>query len=106
MPQPAELAGALEEGSRLEEQRRWDEAISYYQKLLKEYPDQQNIAERMQVAFGHSGGWMDLTRGRSREHVGEHGDLTGHVSDEIPGRGFWRQWYRVMSATPTTEIGA
>jgi phenylpropionate dioxygenase-like ring-hydroxylating dioxygenase large terminal subunit len=64
-------------------------------------PDDAAAAERMQVAFGHSGGWMDLTRGRSREHVGEHGDLTSHVSDEVPARGFWRHWHHVMTSGPT-----
>jgi phenylpropionate dioxygenase-like ring-hydroxylating dioxygenase large terminal subunit len=66
-------------------------------------PDDAAAAERMQVAFGHSGGWMDLSRGRSREHVGEHGDLISHVSDEIPGRGFWRHWFAVMTATAVVD---
>lgn len=60
-------------------------------------PDDAAAAERMQIAFGHSGGWMDLSRGRDREEVDERGHRVGHVSDEIPGRGFWRQWNRVMT---------
>jgi hypothetical protein len=60
-------------------------------------PDDAAAAERMQVAFGHGGGWMDLSRGRSRERVDECGDVIGHVSDEVPGRGFWHHWARVMS---------
>jgi phenylpropionate dioxygenase-like ring-hydroxylating dioxygenase large terminal subunit len=67
-------------------------------------PDDAAAAERMQVAFGHSGGWMDLSRGRSREHIGEHGDLTSHVSDEVPGRGFWRHWHTVMAGA-ASEAG-
>ena len=30
-------------------------------------PDDATAAERMQIAFGHSGGWMDLSRGMERE---------------------------------------
>jgi phenylpropionate dioxygenase-like ring-hydroxylating dioxygenase large terminal subunit len=59
-------------------------------------PDDAAAAERMQAAFGRSGGWMDLSRGRSRERVGEHGDLISHVSDEVPGRGFWRRWHELV----------
>lgn len=60
-------------------------------------PDDAAASERMQISFGHSGGWMDLTRGRDRQRTDEGGDLVGHVSDEVPGRGFWRHWHRVMT---------
>jgi phenylpropionate dioxygenase-like ring-hydroxylating dioxygenase large terminal subunit len=61
-------------------------------------PDDAAAAERLQVAFGHSGGWMDLSRGRDRERIDERGDRVGHVSDEVPGRGFWRHWHQMMVA--------
>jgi phenylpropionate dioxygenase-like ring-hydroxylating dioxygenase large terminal subunit len=61
-------------------------------------PDDAAAAERIQVAFGHSGGWMDMSRGRTRERVDERGDIVSHVSDEVPGRGFWGHWAEVMSA--------
>ncbi len=60
-------------------------------------PDDAAAAERMQVAFGHSGGVMDLSRGTNREVVEANGDRVGHVSDEIPGRGFWRHWHHLMT---------
>lgn len=61
-------------------------------------PDDAAAAERMQVAFGHSGGLMDLSRGLDRETTEANGDRVGHVSDEIPGRGFWRRWREVMAS--------
>jgi nitrite reductase/ring-hydroxylating ferredoxin subunit len=60
-------------------------------------PDDAAAAERMQIAFGCSGGWMDLSRGRNREHIDDEGHRVGHVSDEIPGRGFSRHWREVMT---------
>jgi hypothetical protein len=41
---------------------------------------------------------MDLSRGIGREVVEANGDRVGHVSDEIPGRGFWRHWRSVMTS--------
>ncbi len=60
-------------------------------------PDDAAAAERMQVAFGQSGGWMDMSRGRSRERIDERGHVVSHVSDEVPGRGFWGHWAQVMA---------
>jgi len=61
-------------------------------------PDDAAAAERMQVAFGRGGGWMDLSRGLHREERDGSGDRVGHVSDEVTTRGFWRHWREVMSA--------
>ena len=63
-------------------------------------PDDATAAERMQIAFGHSGGWMDLSRGMERERVDERGDRIGHVSDEVTTRGFWRHWAELMATAP------
>ena len=60
-------------------------------------PDDAAAAERMQIAFGHSGGWMDLSRGMERERVDANGDRIGHVSDEVTTRGFWRHWAELMA---------
>jgi hypothetical protein len=60
-------------------------------------PDDATAAERMQIAFGHSGGWMDLSRGMDRERVDARGDRVGHVSDEVTTRGFWRHWAELMA---------
>ncbi|HWM18959.1 MAG TPA: Rieske 2Fe-2S domain-containing protein [Ilumatobacteraceae bacterium] len=62
-------------------------------------PDDATAAERMQIAFGHSGGWMDLSRGMDREQVDARGDRIGHVSDEVTTRGFWRHWAELMATS-------
>ncbi len=40
-------------------------------------PDDATAAERMQIAFGHSGGWMDLSRGMERERVDDAATASG-----------------------------
>jgi hypothetical protein len=60
-------------------------------------PDDAAAAERQQIAFGHNGGWMDLSRGTARETVDERGHRVSHVSDEVTTRGFWRHWRDVMN---------
>ena len=66
-------------------------------------PDDATAAERMQIAFGRSGGWMDLSRGMERERVDERGDRIGHVSDEVTTRGFWRHWAELMATAPMSH---
>ena len=60
-------------------------------------PDDAAASERVQAAFGRTGGWMDISRGRGREVVEDNGDIVGHVSDEVPNRGFWQCWHELMS---------
>lgn len=59
-------------------------------------PDDAAASERVQAAFGRSGGWMDISRGRNRERR-DGPDLVGHVSDELPNRGFWRRWQELLA---------
>ena len=42
--------------------------------------------------------WLELSRGREREHTGEDGSIAAHISDEVPQRAFYRQWRNLMRA--------
>jgi hypothetical protein len=74
-------------------------------------PDDAIIAERMQLGFqglrppsnGDAGdndrrGWIDLSRGQSRERREADGKRIGHVSDEVTNRAFWQHYRRTMEA--------
>ncbi len=43
----------LEEGSALEANRQWAEALSFYQQALREYPDDTNLRKRQAMARIH-----------------------------------------------------
>lgn len=43
----------LEEGSTLEENRQWAEALTFYQQALREYPDDPNLKQRQAMARIH-----------------------------------------------------
>jgi phenylpropionate dioxygenase-like ring-hydroxylating dioxygenase large terminal subunit len=58
-------------------------------------PDDAAASERIQAALGRTGGWIDISRGRDRERF-DGSDIVGHVSDEVPNRGFWRRWNELM----------
>jgi hypothetical protein len=40
--------------------------------------------------------WMILTRGLHRERRDADGTLVGQMTDEVPQRGIWAQWKKVM----------
>ncbi len=70
-------------------------------------PDDAIIAERMQLGFtgvpapvnGAAGaGWIDLSRGRSRERQEPDGRRIGHISDEVTNRAFWQHYRDVMES--------
>jgi phenylpropionate dioxygenase-like ring-hydroxylating dioxygenase large terminal subunit len=71
-------------------------------------PDDAIIAERMQLGFRglrppfNGGdarrGWIDLSRGRSREQRGPDGTRIGHVSDEVTNRAFWQHYRHLMES--------
>ena len=42
--------------------------------------------------------WIYLGRGEHREHNDEDGFTVGHVTDEVPSRGIWRHYRRLMEA--------
>lgn len=59
------------------------------------------IAERQWRAIDGSPGWLDLSRGISRERQ-ENGVMVSHYTDETPNRGFWQHYKSVME---TAAIG-
>ncbi len=63
-------------------------------------PDDAVTAERIQSAVRAGQGWMDMSRGLAREHVGAHGERSALVSDETTNRGFWRHYRQVMTGAP------
>jgi benzoate/toluate 1,2-dioxygenase subunit alpha len=95
---------------------------------LKGVPEEINVARlRAHEAFyGSSGGgapddvemfnrctqglrvkgaeWLELSRGLEREHVGEDGMLSAHITDEVPQRAFYRQWRNLMGAAAAPAI--
>jgi nitrite reductase/ring-hydroxylating ferredoxin subunit len=87
---------------------------------LKGVPDEINVARlRAHEAFyGSSGGgapddvemfnrctdglrvkgaeWLELSRGLEREKVGVDGVTSGHITDEVPQRAFYKRWKAAM----------
>ncbi|MAZ01782.1 MAG: ring-hydroxylating oxygenase subunit alpha [Sneathiella sp.] len=55
------------------------------------------IGDRQWRALHGSPGWLDLSRGESRETVAADGTITSHYSDETPNRGFWRHYRTLFS---------
>ena len=65
------IAQVLDQGRTLESQRRWGEALSYYEEALREHPDQPALESRMELARLH----FDLARRYSDRSFRE--SLTG-----------------------------
>jgi hypothetical protein len=57
--------------------------------------DDSIISERQQTAAGGLGGWLDLSRGNSRERRRVTA-VVGHISDETTNRGFWAHYLKAM----------
>jgi hypothetical protein len=55
------------------------------------------IAERQWRALDGSPGWLDLSRGVSRETRAANGVVTSHYTDETGNRSFWRHYRSVMA---------
>ena len=51
--QANDLAVVLERGSQLERQRRWGEALTYYEEILRQHPRHTDISERLHAARTH-----------------------------------------------------
>src|SRR5262245_42859610 len=48
-----DLAVVLEQGSRLERERRWAEALSHYEDALKQHPQRPDLQQRVSLARAH-----------------------------------------------------
>lgn len=48
-----DLAVVLEQGSRLERERRWAEALSHYEEALRQHPERPDLQQRVSVARAH-----------------------------------------------------
>jgi carboxyl-terminal processing protease len=48
-----DLAVVLEQGSRLERERRWAEALSHYEDALRQHPQRPDLQQRVSVARAH-----------------------------------------------------
>jgi carboxyl-terminal processing protease len=47
------LASVLEQGARLERERRWAEALSHYEEALRRHPERADLRERVALARAH-----------------------------------------------------
>lgn len=54
------------------------------------------IAERQWRALRGSPGWLDISRGQSREQRRPDGVIESHYTDETPNRGFWQHYAKIM----------
>ncbi len=50
---PADIAQALEQGSQLELQKRWAEALSHYEDALKAHPERPELKQRLSMVRAH-----------------------------------------------------
>jgi fatty-acyl-CoA synthase len=41
--------------------------------------------------------WLQIKRGMHRERIDEHGHTIGYATDEVPLRGIWRHYQRLMT---------
>ncbi len=53
VPVSSEITRLLEEGQKLETQRRWADALSHYEGATKTYPSQADLQQRLTVAKAH-----------------------------------------------------
>ena len=89
------LAQVLDQGQTLEAQRRWGEALSYYEKALREHPGQPVLEARLDLARLH----FDLTR-RYNDRSFRH-SLTGLSITQVLD-----QYTEVMVKISSYYVGA
>jgi phenylpropionate dioxygenase-like ring-hydroxylating dioxygenase large terminal subunit len=90
---PYALCGAPEEGNRRQVRGLawWASAAAFGQ------PDDLEAFVRCQEGLQvESAEWVLLSRGMHREHLQPGGEIVGDVTDEVPQRGFYREWKRLM----------
>lgn len=54
------------------------------------------MMERAQAGISREASDFDLSRGVNRERMGNNGIVTGHFTDEVNNRGFWKHYKQVM----------
>lgn len=98
----AELETILRVGDQLEQERRWGEALSHYEKARKEHPGRQEIEHRLTVARFHYEvvrRYSDTSFLESVRTIGEQGslDLYGEVLLKIQAHHVQRaDWNRLL----------
>ena len=61
-------------------------------------PDDTEIFERVQRGMiAEVNPWLDISRGVSREYKDVDGSTVGRISDEVPQRGIFRHWAKLMT---------
>jgi carboxyl-terminal processing protease len=53
VPAPDDLAVVLEQGARLEQERRWAEALSHYEQALRAHPERADLQHRVALTRAH-----------------------------------------------------
>ena len=62
-------------------------------------PDDVEVFVRCQDGLQVKGAeWLLFARGLNRERVTPEGETVGDITDEIPQRGIYREWKRLMGA--------
>ena len=91
---PYALDGAPQEWNRRQVQGLawWASAAAFGQ------PDDLEVFARCQEGLAVSAAeWVLFARGLHREQAGPDGERIGDVTDEVPQRGLYREWQRLMS---------
>lgn len=103
LAQFAELETILRVGDQLEQERRWGEALSHYEKARKDHPGRQEIEHRLTVARFHyevARRYSDTSFLEAVRTIGEQGslDLYGEVLLKINAHHVQRaDWNQLLS---------
>ncbi len=103
-----DLAVVLEQGSRLERERRWAEALSHYEDALRQHPNRPDLQQRVSVARAHyevCRRYNDPSFATSVSALSEREALA--IYDEVLGKvqaNFVHepQWQRLITSGQTT----
>lgn len=103
-----DLAVVLEQGTRLERERRWAEALSHYEDALRQHPNRPDLQQRVSVARAHyevCRRYNDPSFATSVAALSEREALA--IYDEVLGKvqaNFVHepQWQRLLSSGQTT----
>lgn len=104
LPDVAELESILRVGDQLEQERRWGEALSHYEKARKEHPGRRELEHRLTVARFHYEvvrRYSDSSFLASVRTLGEQGalDLYGEVLLKVQAHYVQRpDWNRLLAS--------